>query len=192
MGSRFMDSGQHAERQSPGILWSFCKFLIAILLVLGLSVLLRTFVFQAYEIPSGSMETTIMTGDMVFAEKVSYHFREVEQGDIVTFDDPLTSNRTLIKRVIAVAGQTVDINDEDGLVYVDGEALEESYTTGATYTLESSVTYPYTVPEGCVWVMGDNRENSQDSRYFGAIEVSTVSARAVFVYWPLSEIKMLE
>ena len=187
-----MNRGRHAASEEFGPLWSVVKGILSIAAVLVLAWLLRTFVFQAYEIPSGSMETTIMTDDMVFAEKVSYYFNDPAQGDIVTFDDPLTSNRTLIKRVIAVAGQTVDINDVDGLVYVDGEALEESYTTGSTYTLDSAVTYPYTVPEGCVWVMGDNRENSQDSRYFGAIEVSTVTARAVFVYWPISEIKVLE
>ena len=187
------ETEERALGKVTGALWSLVKLVFVVALVFGLSWLLREFVFQAYEIPSGSMEETIMTGDMVFAEKVSYYFRDVQQGDIVTFTDPNNSERTLIKRVIAVGGQTVDINDEDGLVYVDGVALDEDYTIGLTYTLSNSdITYPYTVPEGYIWVMGDNRTNSQDSRYFGAVPVSSVEARAVLVYWPLTDFGLLE
>ena len=166
-----MDSGQHADRQSPGILRTFLSLLVMVAFVFGLSWVLRTYVFQAYEIPSGSMEETIMVGDMVFSEKVSYYFRDPEPGDIVTFQDPEIPGRVLIKRCIAVGGQTVDINDEDGLVYVS---------------------YPYTVPEGYLWMMGDNRTNSQDSRFFGAIPVSSVTGRGALVYWPLNDFSLLD
>lgn len=188
-----MASGQHADRQSPGALRTFLGLLVMVAFVLGLSWFLRTFLLQAYEIPSGSMEETIMTGDMVFAEKVSYRFRDPEPGDIVTFQDPEIPGRILIKRCIAVGGQTVDINDEDGLVYVDGEPLAEPYTDGKpSYRLASDVTYPYTVPEGHVWVMGDNRTNSQDSRFFGSIPISSVTGRGALVYWPLNDFKLLD
>ena len=188
-----MDSGQHAVSHRSGILGTFFKLLFMVAFILGLSWLLRTFVFQTYEIPSGSMEDTIMTGDMVFAEKVSYYFREPEPGDIVTFQDPQIPGRVLIKRCIAVGGQTVDINDEDGLVYVDGVALSEPYTRGLpSYTLASDVSYPYTVPEGYLWMMGDNRTNSQDSRFFGAIPVSSVTGRGALVYWPLNDFSLLD
>ncbi|MEE0593389.1 MAG: signal peptidase I, partial [Eggerthella lenta] len=94
---------------------------------------------------------------------------------------------------IAVGGQTVDINDEDGLVYVDGVALSEPYTRGLpSYTLASDVSYPYTVPEGYLWMMGDNRTNSQDSRFFGAIPVSSVTGRGALVYWPLNDFSLLD
>lgn len=190
-----MDSGQHADRQRPGILRTFVGLLIMVAFVFGLSWLLRTFVFQAYEIPSGSMEQTIMTGDMVFSEKVSYYLREPEPGDIVTFRDPEVPGRVLIKRVVAVGGQTVDINDSDGLVYVDGVPRSEPYTEGKpSYSLSNSiahVTYPYTVPEGDLWVMGDNRTNSQDSRYFGAIDEDMVTGHGAFVYWPIGDIGLL-
>ena len=106
-----MDSGQHADRQSPGILRTFLSLLVMVAFVFGLSWVLRTYVFQAYEIPSGSMEETIMVGDMVFSEKVSYYFRDPEPGDIVTFQDPEIPGRVLIKRCIAVGGQT----DPEGL-----------------------------------------------------------------------------
>ena len=131
-------------------------------------------------------------GYMLFSEKVSYDFRDPEPGDIVTFQDPEIPGRVLIKRCIAVGGQTVDINDEDGLVYVDGVALREPYTDGLpTYTLASDVTYPYTVPEGMMWMMGDNRTNSQDSRYFGAVPVASAEARSVAVLWPLGDAGLL-
>lgn len=191
-----MDSGQHAERPRSGFLSTLLKFVGLIALVIVLSTALRAFVFQAYEIPSGSMEETIMTGDMVFSEKVSYYFRDAEQGDIITFNDPLSPGRVLIKRVIAVGGQVVDINNEDGLVYVDGVALDEPYTGGLpSYRLDNSianVTYPYTVPEGQLWVMGDNRTNSQDSRYFGSIDGDSVTGRGALIYWPLDHFGLLE
>lgn len=191
-----MNSGQHASQNGSGFLGGLVKLVALIAIVVALSYGLRTFVFQPYEIPSGSMEETIQAGDMVFAEKLSYYFRDVQQGDIITFHDPLSPGRELIKRVVAVGGQTVDINDEDGLVYVDGVALDEPYTNGLpTYTLDNSVanvTFPYTVPEGQLWVMGDNRTNSQDSRYFGSIEESSVTGHGVLIYWPLDHFGPLE
>ena len=170
---------------------SWLSFFAMLALVVLISFGLRTFVFQPFEIPSGSMEETIVPGDMVFSEKVSYYFRVPEQGDIVTFEDPTTKGRTLIKRCIAVGGQTVDLRD--GVVYVDDQPLSEEYTNGKpSYPLRSEVTYPYTVPSGYIWVMGDNRTSSQDSRYFGAVPVSSVSGRAFFTYWPLSSIGLLD
>ena len=185
-----MDSGQHAEEKKPKALRAIISIVIMIVAVLVLSVALRTFVFQPYQVPSSSMETTIMTDDMLFSEKVSYYFRQPEQGDIVTFDDPIVPSRTLVKRVIAVGGQTVNL--VDGKVVVDGIELDEPYTNGKeSYPLSSqasgvTVKFPYTVPEGYIWVMGDNRTNSQDSRYFGAIPVSSVTGHAALIYWPLN------
>jgi len=171
------------------------SIMLMIVIVAAITVLLRLFVFVPYEIPSGSMEETIMTGDMVFSEKVSYYFREPQRGDIVTFDDPEVEGRTLIKRVIAVGGQTVDL--QNGKVVVDGVALDEPYTSGKeSHPLSRTaagvdITYPYTVPDGSIWVMGDNRTSSQDSRYFGAIPKNTVTGRAALVYWPFSDFGLL-
>lgn len=187
-----MDAGQHAADQGYGIIGGFLRILLMIALVLGLSWALREFVFQTYEIPSGSMEETIQTGDMVFSEKVSYYFRSVEPGDVVTFEDPEIPGRILIKRCIAVGGQTVDL--VNGQVTVDGVALSEPYTSGlpSEPLAGSSITFPYTVPEGYLWVMGDNRTNSQDSRYFGAVRESSVTGHAVLIYWPFENFGLLE
>lgn len=135
-----------------------------------------------------------MTGDRIFAEKVSYHVDEPSVGDIVVFSDPQVPSRVLVKRVIATEGQTVSL--VGGVVYVDGVALSEPYAQGESYPLSPtagnvSLSYPYTVPAGCLWVMGDNRENSSDSRYFGPIDVDSVFGRAVLVYWPLDRVGLL-
>ena len=186
-----MDQGRHAAEKKPTILSTLLSLVMLVAFVLVLSWALRTFVFQAYEIPSGSMETTIMTKDMVFSEKVTYYTRDVQQGDIVTFIDPTDSSRTLIKRVIAVGGQEVDL--KNGKVYVDGEALDEPYTNGlpSEELPGSNVTFPYKVKEGYLWCMGDNRTNSQDSRWFGAVKASTVTGKAFVIYWPLDRIRLL-
>lgn len=189
-----MYSGEHAEKRK-GVLGSLVSFVVTVAIILALVWGLRTFVFQTYEIPSGSMENSIMTGDMVFSEKVSYYGGSPQRGDIVTFKDPEIPTRTLIKRVIATGGETVQLID--GSVYVDGEKLDEPYTNGKeswplTAAYGSSITYPYTVPEGELWLMGDNRTNSQDSRYFGSIPVSSVTGKAVLRYWPLDAIGFLK
>ena len=165
--------------------------LIAVAIVLALGI--RTFVAEPFIIPSASMSDTLKVGDRLVGEKLTYRTSEPQVGDIVTFTDPEDGSLTLIKRVVATAGQTVEL--VDGVVYVDGEALDEPYTDGKpsnplpthSSQLASAVSYPYEVPQGCIWVMGDNRTNSQDSRYFGAISVSSVTSKALFVFWPLED-----
>lgn len=187
-----MDYGDHAsERQRPSLLRNALSLLGTIALFVAVTWALRMFVLQPYEIPSGSMEETIQVGDMLFSEKISYYVGEPVYGDIVTFADPEIPSRTLIKRVIATGGQTVDL--QDGNVLVDGKVLVEPYTDGKpSYPLTpaygTSLVYPYTVPEGYLWVMGDNRTNSQDSRYFGAVDAKSVTGKAFFVYWPLDHL----
>lgn len=163
-----------------------------------LVILIRTFIMTPYMIPTASMYDTIEEGDYILTEKVTYMSSSPQQGDIVTFYDPTdtsSSPRVLIKRVIATEGQTVDI--QDGIVYVDGEALSEDYTLGTTKQLTTaaegvSITYPYTVPEGHIWVMGDNRENSLDSRYFGSISLDSINGKAFFRYYPFNRFGTFE
>lgn len=160
------------------------------------ALLLHMFVVEAFIVPTGSMLETIQLNDRVWAEKVSYHFRGPEPGDIVCFDHPEKQGVTLLKRVIATQGQTVDL--VDGKVVVDGVVIDEPYTEGKpTYPLDrhaeaiEPIQYPYVIPEGHVWLMGDNRTNSLDSRYYGAIPLSSIKARAFCTYWPLEHAGML-
>ena len=176
-----------------GLLEWVVVFAIAFLAVLAI----RQFVIEPYTVPSASMEPTIQVGDNVLAQKVTLELGiDVEAGDIVVFENPdaTSSHDVLVKRVIAVGGQTVDL--VDGVVYVDGVALDESYAQGSSYALSTQlagveVSYPYTVPEGCVWVMGDNRENSADSRYFGAVSCESLIGVVCARYWPLDRIGLL-
>jgi signal peptidase I len=124
----------------------------------------------------------------VLAEKISLRFEEPQVGDIVVFSDPSGQHEQLIKRVIAVAGQEVDIRD--GAVFIDGERLQEPYLQGVK-TEVGTKPLPMTIPDGHVWLMGDNRGNSGDSRFLGAQPVSAIKGRAVATYWPLDRIGKL-
>ena len=190
-----MEEEKREETSSSSWKGNVLGIVAMIAAVVVIAILLRTFLFVPYEIPSKSMQDTIMPGDMVFSEKVTCYMRPPARGDIVTFTDPEVPTRTLIKRVIATGGQTVDL--VNGEVVVDGAALDEPYTKGKpSYPLSrtavnADISYPYKVPEGSVGVMGDNRTESQDSRYFGAVPVDTISGRASLVYWPLSSFGLL-
>ncbi|NTW27891.1 MAG: signal peptidase I [Coriobacteriia bacterium] len=154
---------------------------------------IKVFVVQPFVVPTGSMEPTIAIGNYLLAEKISYRFaRSPQYGDVVVFNDPNGAYPVLVKRVIAVGGQTVDIKNNS--VYVDGKKLDEPYTHGQPSVLEPGITVsmPLTVPDGKLWVMGDNRTNSADSRYFGTISVTQVQARAIWTYWPLSQFGKLQ
>lgn len=182
--------GEHAGEKG-GFFRSLIKIVIFVAAILILSRLLATFVAATYYIPSGSMEETVMTGDMVYGEKITYRFSEPQKGDIVVFQDKERENYLLFKRVVATAGQTV--NFSDGKLTIDGVAQEEPYTNGRVSEplVNSSLKFPYLVPDGCVFVMGDNRTNSQDSRYFGAVEISSIEAKAFLVFWPLDHLHTL-
>ncbi len=175
---------------------SLLEWALVIACAVGVALLVRTFVVEPFTIPSESMLETIQVGDRVLGEKLSYLTRNPERGDIVTFIDPEDPQTTLIKRVIATPGQTVDF--QNGQVVIDGEALEESYATGQSWPLSSNsstlsepITYPYTLDVDEYWVMGDNRENSLDSRYFGPINREDVSSRAWLKFWPFTELGVL-
>jgi signal peptidase I len=170
------------------------EFILTLLVAFLVAQAVRTWVIQPYVVPTGSMLPTIQLGDMVLANKFVYDFRTPKAGEIVVFDNPMndSSAPTLIKRVIAVGGQTVTL--KDGKVVVDGTALGESYTHGqASDPLSgSTVTFPVKIPAGYVWVMGDNRTQSEDSRWFGPVKLSSVRGQAFFVYWPLGRLGALK
>lgn len=161
----------------------------AIVVIIAASLTYVAFTYQRYVIPSESMTDTLNVDDQVLSERHAYDSSSPQQGDVVTFnavDGATGETSVLVKRVIAVGGQTVEI--KDGTVYVDGSKLDESYTDGReTGELkDSAVTYPYAVPEGYIWVMGDNRINSKDSRYFGAVPVENITGKVVLRYWPIT------
>lgn len=171
---------------------SFGRWLGELLLMVAIAFLLatgiRTFIVQPYVVPTGSMIPTIELQDRIIANKFIYRFREPAAGEVVVLDDPTGNVQTLVKRVIATEGQTV--NFVDGQVVVDGVVLDEPYTHGLP-TQAMTLEMPYTVPEDSVWLMGDNRTNSADSRVFGAVSLSEIRGEAIFTYWPIDRMGAL-
>ncbi len=155
-----------------------------------LALLVRAFLVQAFYIPSESMLPTLHVEDRVLVNKLSYRLHDVERGDIVVFERPPSDTPSeiddLIKRVVALPGETVE--GRDGRVYVDGQPLDESYLPAGSVTTNFG---PELVPEGHLWVMGDNRTNSQDSRYLGPIDEDLVIGRAFVRIWPFSRLGLL-
>jgi signal peptidase I len=157
---------------------------------LAVALIVKTFLIQAFFIPSGSMESTLQIGDRVLVNKLSYQLHDIHRGDIVVFERPPkvadSEIKDLIKRVVGLPGDVVE--GKDGKVYVNGEALEEQYLD------EGKETTPFaalTVPEHQIWVMGDNRGNSQDSRFFGPIDEDLVVGRAFIRVWPIFDLQLL-
>lgn len=183
------DGGQPAKPPKSRGRIAF-EWIRVLFIALFCSVIVRRFLVDVYIVPTESMDSTIIPNDRVIGEKISYHFTEPKRGDVITFDNPLNEKVTFVKRVVAVAGDEVDYMN--GSLYVNGERQEEAYTQGRpSYPLIEArevghITYPYVVPDGYIWMMGDNRTNSNDSRYFGPVSLEHVSSRVVCVFWPPS------
>lgn len=176
--------------------WGAIIYAAIILAAIATVLLTRAFVIEPFSIPTESMCDTIEVGDSVLTEKITLELGgNVSQGDIIVFENPERDPEidVLCKRVIARGGQTVDL--KDGSVYIDGRKIAEDYARGDSYPLyigkAKRISYPYKVPEGEIWVMGDNRENSADSRYFGAIPEDSVIGICVMRYLPVNRIDLL-
>ena len=150
---------------------------VAFVLVFGF---VRPFVLEAFRIPSESMVPTLEVGDRVLANKFVYRLTEPEKGDVVVFESVNGGEEDLIKRVVGVAGDEVEVRN--GTLLVNGEAREEPYLNR---NLPFNDSYgPTEVPEGHVFVMGDNRANSADSRVFGPLPIENIEGEAFVRFWP--------
>jgi signal peptidase I len=149
---------------------------------------IKAWLVQPFVIPSASMEPTLLVGDRVLVDKTAYRFGTPHVGDVVVFYSPEDQRIDYIKRVIAVEGQTVEVRE--GVVYVDGKARTEPFVNQAAKDAYTS-TSPVIVPAGSVWVMGDNRANSRDSRVFGPRPVSDLLGKAFCIYWPIGHLRSL-
>jgi len=178
---------------------------LLILAALVIAVVIKTFFFQAFWIPSSSMEDTLQINDRVMVNKLAYRFGDLQRGHIVVFDDPrgdTTPEETLyeasrrniteaiglsvprtefIKRVIGLPGERVEIIDNQ--VLIDAVPIDEPYLKSGSTMPDFG---PIIVPPGEMFVMGDNRNSSQDSRYFGSVSTDTVVGRAFVIMWPVS------
>jgi len=167
-----------------------------VLVIVGavlVALLVRNFVVQSFRIPSPSMHPTLLEGDRVLVNRLSYKLHDVNRGDVVVFSRPASAPaapdepKDLIKRVVALPGETIVARD--GIVYVDDKPLDEPYLPKGTST--GNLDKPVKVPAGQVFVMGDNRGNSSDSRFIGTIPIDTIVGRAFAIIWPFSRISGL-
>jgi signal peptidase I len=169
---------------------------------LVIALLIKTFLFQAFYIPSESMKPTLNVGDRVLVNKLSYRAHDVNRGDIVVFETPPKAKdangkiKDLVKRVVGLPGETLETHD--GIVFVNGRQLEEPYLRNGVRTcaLNSNpggcTDFPTTtVPSGDVFVMGDNRTASKDSRAFGPITESSIVGRVFVRIWPVNDLGFL-
>ena len=176
------------KRQSHSTLRNTVEWVAVIAGAVVIALLVRNFVVQSYQIPSGSMEETLMIDDRVLVNHLSYRLHDVNRGDVIVFSRPDGTKARpddpddLIKRAIGLPGETIQAID--GVVHIDGEPLDEPYLGPGTATF--GLDEPVEVPEGEVFVLGDNRGNSDDSRFIGTIPTDTVKGRAFAIIWPLS------
>lgn len=183
------------------LLRTLTEWLLVAVCALALALLIRTFLVQAYYIPSSSMEDTLREDDRVLVNKLSYRFGDIERGDVIVFSKPANAPGNIndfIKRVIALPGETISFSN--GQVLINGEAYDEPYVGRArTYVngrLMDCANEPPSadvclVPDQTVFVMGDNREGSTDSRTFGPIEIDSIVGRAFIKLWPLGDMGFL-
>jgi len=170
------------KKRKAGVAELVFTALVAFVLVFGF---VRPFVVEAYRIPTESMVPTLEVGDRVLANKFIYRFTDPERRDIVVFDSvDEDDDQTLIKRVVGVAGDEIQV--QGGVLYVNGEAQEEPYLNDADQF--RSYYGPTVVPEGHIFVMGDNRGNSADSRVFGPLPLENLKGEAFMRFWPVSKI----
>jgi signal peptidase I len=169
---------------------SAVEWVVIVAAALLTALLIKTFLLQAFYIPSDSMNPTLVQHDRVLVNKLSYHFHDVHRGDIVVFERPPGETdpriKDLIKRVVALPGETVE--GRNGQVLIDGRALTEPYLPKGTQTTDFTA---QKIPPDKYWVMGDNRGNSKDSRVFGPIPKSLIVGRAFIRVWPISKISLL-
>lgn len=213
------------DRRRGGLAAWLRETAVIVVSALVLSLLIKTFLVQAFFIPSQSMQDTLVVGDRVLVTKLAPGPLDVHRGDVVVFKDPggwlppgdqapqpawraaltdaLTfvgllpqdSGEHLIKRVVGVPGDTVECCDAQGRLLVNGVAIDEPYV--ADGAVPSEVEFAVTVPEGGLWVMGDNRQNSQDSRFKqgspggGSVPVDNVVGVAFVTLWPLDRLELL-
>ncbi|ACK68993.1 signal peptidase I [Gloeothece citriformis PCC 7424] len=160
-----------------------------VIIALVLAFVIRAFVAEPRYIPSDSMLPTLETGDRLVVEKISYRFHPPQKGDIIVFEPPVQlqlqgydHTQAFIKRVIGTSGHVISV--VNGTVYLDNQPLEETYIfEEPNYTL-----LPVKVPEGKLFVMGDNRNNSNDSHVWGFLPETNVIGRAVWRFWPLNRL----
>jgi signal peptidase I len=169
-------------RRIGSSVWEFVKTLIIAFI---LAQLIMVSVAQAFQVEQYSMEPTLLPHDRVLVDKILYRLRQPHRGDVIVLKYPLNPQRNYIKRIVALPGDALEVRN--GKLFVNSKRVIELYVNG-----EAQGNYgPLTVPKDSVFVMGDNRNNSEDSRAFGALKKTLIVGQALLIYWPPQRLKLL-
>ncbi len=182
-------NGEGREKEG-GILTFLGELPILILTAVVVAWLIKSFLVQPFYIPSSSMEPTLLPGDRVLVSKLNYRFREPRREDVIVFVAPergqSEEQQDFIKRIVGTPGMEIEV--ENGRLIVDGKLKKEDFTRPDH---QNSRFGPFTVPLDSVFVMGDNRANSKDSRFFGPVDDDSIIGKAFVIYWPPDRIGLL-
>ncbi|MBU0600429.1 signal peptidase I [bacterium] len=183
------------------------EYLEVIVIALSLALVIRTFVIQAYKIPSGSMIPTLQVGDHLFVSKFAYgikipftekkilKFKSPQRKDIIVFKCPVDPSKDFIKRMIGLSKEEIMIKEKK--VYINQKSIEEPYVIKSIssfkniYSIRDNWEEPLIVPKNKYFVMGDNRDSSYDSRFWGFLSEEMIKGKALFIYWPPNRISLI-
>src|SRR2546428_5691052 len=180
-----------AEAEPPFTWRAALEIVQALALAVIISVVLNLFVVQVTEVRQNSMVPTVLQNDRVLVSKLDYRFGVAQRGDIIVFNPPIPdATIPYVKRVIAVAGETVDLRN--GNVFVNGKQVDFPQAHGATQPQAPQIVYPFIVPDGQIFVMGDNRTFSSDSRTFGPVPVGNIIGKVILRFWPFDRLVFFE
>jgi len=179
---------QIPEASTPGILAEFRGWLKDILLAVVIAFLMVVFLYQPVKVEGTSMQPELLDQERIFVNKFVYHFEEIHRSDIVVFWYPDDPSKSYIKRVVGLPGDTVEVHE--GVVRINGSDLDESYLDHK-YNLSPKNQAPVYVRPNYYFVMGDNRDNSYDSRSWGLVPKKYIYGKALFRYWPISAISVI-
>jgi len=176
------------EQPRENALSSFIKELpLLIIIAFAVAWIIKSFIVQPFFIPSGSMEPTFIRGDHVLVNKFIYRFTGPKRGDIIVFKYPLDPSKDYIKRIAAFEGETIEI--KNNVVHINGKEHRETYSTSPAPISDYG---PYKVEKGKIFVLGDNRNNSADSRSWGTLPVNNIIGKSFVVYWPPNRIVLVK
>lgn len=170
------------------------EWIVSLIIVIAVALIVRNLVFGTIVVKGTSMEPNFIHGDIALINKLEYRFTDPKRGDVIVcgYDD--VNKESIIKRVVALPGETIEFKENESKyydVYVDGQKLEENYIKEPT-EFYGEILDPYKVPDGCYFVMGDNRQNSTDSRWssIGAIKKQSIVGKVWIKIWPFSSFKV--
>ena len=173
-------------REKSGLLGTVIEIVVIVAAAFVIALLVQAFIVKPFTIHQVSMRPTLEEGDRILLNRLVYHFRQPARGDIIVFHSPINDSEDLVKRIVGVAGDRVAVTG--GKLYVNSVAQDEPYLLEQDFSGEMAEVL---VPTGEVFVMGDNRNNSGDSRLFGPISAKSIIGSAFVVYWPIGQWKTL-